>query len=139
MRVSCLGMGFFSPLDRPAHSYAAAILALGVLCLAAMPARADDIAYDTAVLRGLDKVTTTTHAVYDPATDSWTDAAPLSKGRDHIGVVAAEGKIHVIGGRFISPVERTDMHEVYDPATNTMSTAAPLKTPRSAVAAAMAS
>jgi N-acetylneuraminic acid mutarotase len=54
-----------------------------------------------------------------------------------MGVVVAEGKIHVIGGRFASPVERTDMHEVYDPATNTWSTAAPLKTPRSAVAAAL--
>jgi hypothetical protein len=54
-----------------------------------------------------------------------------------MGVVVAEGKIHVIGGRFTIPVDRTDMHEVYDPATDTWSTAAPLKTPRSAVAAAL--
>src|SRR5207302_5392785 len=74
---------------------------------------------------------------YDPATDTWKDAAPMSKARDHMATVVAEGKIHVIGGRFTSPVDRTDMHEVYDPATNSWSTAAPLKTPRSAVAAAL--
>jgi N-acetylneuraminic acid mutarotase len=53
-----------------------------------------------------------------------------------MAVVAVDGKIHVIGGRFANPVDRTDLHEVYDPATNTWSTAAPLKTPRSAGAAA---
>ena len=61
----------------------------------------------------------------------------MSKGRDHMAVVVAEGKIHVIGGGFTSPVDRTDMHEIFDPVTNTWSNTAPLKTPRSAVAAAL--
>jgi N-acetylneuraminic acid mutarotase len=87
--------------------------------------------------RGLDGVTTATHAIYDPKTDTWADGPPLPKARDHLGVVAADGKIHAIGGRFTSPVDRTDMHDVFDPATNTWSSAAPLKTPRSAVAAAV--
>ena len=54
-----------------------------------------------------------------------------------MAVVVAEGKIHVIGGRFTSPVDRTDMHEIFDPVTNTWSSTAPLKTPRSAVAASL--
>ena len=87
--------------------------------------------------RSLDGKTTTMHAVYDPASDSWSDAAPLPLARDHLGVVAAEGKIHVIGGRLNLPVDRTGQHDVYDPATNSWSSAAPLPTPRSAVATAL--
>ena len=60
-------------------------------------------------------MTVTTHEVYDPATNSWSDAAPLPKARDHMAVVAAEGKIHAIGGRFTSPVDRTGEHDIYDP------------------------
>jgi N-acetylneuraminic acid mutarotase len=87
--------------------------------------------------RGLDGVTTATHAVYDTVTNTWSDAAPLPRARDHLAVVAADGKIHAIGGRFSSPVDLTDMHDVYDPKTDTWSSAAPLKTPRSGVAAAL--
>jgi hypothetical protein len=35
-----------------------------------------------------------------------------------MAVVAAEGKIHAIGGR-LPARDRTDMHDIYDPATNT--------------------
>src|SRR5438445_9043007 len=33
--------------------------------------------------RGLDVVTVATHEVYDPATGTWSEAAPLPKARDH--------------------------------------------------------
>jgi N-acetylneuraminic acid mutarotase len=55
----------------------------------------------------------------------------LPQRRDHIAVVAAEGRIHVIGGRYYTPVENTNTHDVYDPAKNSWTSAAPLPTPRS--------
>jgi N-acetylneuraminic acid mutarotase len=49
-------------------------------------------------------------------------------------VIAVDGKIHAIGGRFKGPVDRTGLHDVYDPATNSWTSAAPLPTPRSGLA-----
>ena len=40
------------------------------------------------------------HEVYDPRTDSWTPRKALPGARDHVGCVAWQGRIHVIGGRF---------------------------------------
>src|SRR2546421_106776 len=44
-------------------------------------------------------VTVATHEVYDPATNSWKDLAPLPKARDHAAATTAEGKIFFAGGR----------------------------------------
>jgi N-acetylneuraminic acid mutarotase len=51
-------------------------------------------------------------------------------------IIAVDGKIHAIGGRFKGPLDRTGLHDVYDPATNSWTTAAPLPTPRSGLAGA---
>src|ERR1019366_886348 len=75
-----------------------------------------------------------THVVYDPVADRWSEAAPLPKARDHLGVIAVGGKIHAIGGRLGATVDRTGQHDVYDPATDSWSSAAPMPTPRSSVA-----
>jgi len=45
-----------------------------------------------------------------------------------------DGKIHVAGGRFSSPVDRTGLHDVYDAGTNTWTSAPPLPTARSGLA-----
>src|SRR5260221_14395991 len=50
-----------------------------------------------------------------------------------MAVVAADGKIHAIGGRITSPAEPVALHDVYDPATNTWSAGEPLPTARSGV------
>jgi N-acetylneuraminic acid mutarotase len=84
--------------------------------------------------RGVDTVTVTTHEIYDPATNKWSDLPPLPKARDHLSVIAVDGKIHAIGGRFNATVDNTGMHDVYDPATDSWNSAAPLPTPRSASA-----
>ena len=60
----------------------------------------------------------------------------MPAARDHMVVVAVDGKIHAIGGRFKGPVDRTGLHDVYDPATDKWSSAAPLPTPRSGLAGA---
>jgi N-acetylneuraminic acid mutarotase len=82
--------------------------------------------------RGIDRVVVNTHEVYDPATNKWTEAAPLPQARDHIPTVETpDGRIHVLGGRFDAPADNTDVHSVYDPATNTWASAPFLPEPRS--------
>ena len=61
----------------------------------------------------------------------------MPRARDHMAVVAVDGRIHVIGGRLAGAAEHTGQHDVYDPTTNSWSSAAPLPTPRSGVAAAL--
>ena len=38
------------------------------------------------------------HHVYDPAGDRWTEAAPLPRGANHVGVACMDGRIYAIGG-----------------------------------------
>jgi N-acetylneuraminic acid mutarotase len=38
------------------------------------------------------------HAVYDPGSDRWSDAAPLPRGANHIGIAAVGNRIYAIGG-----------------------------------------
>jgi N-acetylneuraminic acid mutarotase len=78
----------------------------------------------------------TTNDVYDPATNTWKSAAPMTLARNHAFAGAVDGKIYVIGGRmahaFIAPSQPTDVVEEYDPATNTWGgPKARMPTPRS--------
>jgi len=77
------------------------------------------------------------HEIYDPATGQWTEAAPLPTPREHMPAVVYDGRVHVIGGRFLDMSDNTGAHEVYDPATDSWEEAAPLPTPRSGSAAAV--
>ena len=65
----------------------------------------------------------TTNDVYDIATNTWTSAAPMALGRNHVFAGTVGGKIYVIGGRiahaFVAASQNTDVVEEYDPATNT--------------------
>lgn len=57
--------------------------------------------------------------VYDPAMDTWDDSrALMPTGREHLAVVAAEGKLYVLGGR-IQQSANLAIVEIYDPQTNT--------------------
>ncbi|MET0540716.1 MAG: kelch repeat-containing protein [Variovorax sp.] len=71
------------------------------------------------------------HEVYDPKADRWTTRKPLPGARDHVGCVAHNGQIHVIGGRFNTFEYNTDLHHVYLPARDTWELRAPLPTARS--------
>ena len=69
--------------------------------------------------------------VYDPQADRWTQLKALPGARDHVGVVAHEGKIHIVGGRFNTFEYNTDLHHVYFPDRDTWEPRAPLPTARS--------
>ncbi|MEX2206805.1 MAG: hypothetical protein WEF50_11310 [Myxococcota bacterium] len=97
--------------------------------------------------------------IYDPATEQWSEAAPMDVARQQFGAaLAPDGKLYVFGGcacrgstaytvgdeesrlgaradgeAMGHPVTRT---EVYDPTTNTWSDRAPIPTPRMALTAA---
>jgi N-acetylneuraminic acid mutarotase len=62
--------------------------------------------------------------VYDVATNSWHDAAPLPAPRGGHAAVVLEGKIHVLGGG--NSVSTLADHSVYDPATDRWTERAPL-------------
>ena len=62
--------------------------------------------------------TLATHEVYNPATNSWGPAAPLSTARDHAGVYVVDGKVHVIGGRTGEATANVGLHDIYDPAAD---------------------
>lgn len=74
---------------------------------------------------------------YDPATDCWTERAPMPTARGALSVTEHDGKLYAIGGydRKTNP----SAVEVYDPASNTWTARAPLPTPRDHLATATAS
>ncbi|NKC32503.1 Kelch repeat-containing protein [Falsiroseomonas selenitidurans] len=71
------------------------------------------------------------HEVYDPQADKWEMRKALPGARDHAGVLAHNGVIHIIGGRFNTFEYNTGLHHVYLPERDTWQERAPLPTPRS--------
>ena len=62
--------------------------------------------------------------VFEPASATWSPAAPLPAPRGGHAAVVLDGKIHVLGGG--NSVSTIADHSVYDPATGSWSEAAPL-------------
>jgi N-acetylneuraminic acid mutarotase len=71
------------------------------------------------------------HEVYDPQTDRWSRRKALPGARDHVGCVAYQNRIHVVGGRFNTFEYNTALHHVYLPERDTWELRAPLPTARS--------
>ncbi|WP_406857824.1 galactose oxidase [Alsobacter sp. KACC 23698] len=71
------------------------------------------------------------HEVYDPKEDRWSLRKPLPGARDHVGCVALDGRIHVVGGRFNTLEYNTDLHHVYLAQKDSWELRAPLPTARS--------
>jgi N-acetylneuraminic acid mutarotase len=72
----------------------------------------------------------TLHERYDPATNSWSEVAPLPKNLTHIQAVELGGNIYYIGGIEGSASGPHGPHSdnvfVYDPGTDTFSEGAPM-------------
>jgi len=71
---------------------------------------------------------------YAPATDSWTERAPMPTARGALSVTEHDGKLYAIGG--YDRKANNAQVEVYDPARNAWTTAEPLPTPRDHLATA---
>jgi Kelch motif len=71
------------------------------------------------------------HLVYDPKKDSYSRRQPLPLGRDHTGIVVANNRIHIIGGRVDSFHTNSNLHHAYDPTTDAWEFLTPIPTARS--------
>ncbi len=71
------------------------------------------------------------HWVYDPASNSWSERAPLPTSRDHTGIVAAGDRIHVIGGRVDTFFTNSNFHHTYETKEDRWRLRNPLPTARS--------
>ena len=65
---------------------------------------------------GLGYAMVTAHEVYDPATNTWTTAAPMLEARSGMNGLMARGCFHVWGGE--GPGGMFNDHDFYDPRTN---------------------
>jgi hypothetical protein len=64
--------------------------------------------------------------IYDPAADTYTDAADMPGARDHLGIASWKGRIYVSGGgMFGGPTVRDNLW-AYDPATDAWSVLPPM-------------
>jgi N-acetylneuraminic acid mutarotase len=71
---------------------------------------------------------------YDPATDKWTERAPMPTARGALSVSEHDGKLYAIGG--YGRKANSAAVEVYDPERNLWASRAPLPTPRDHLATA---
>ncbi len=69
--------------------------------------------------------------VYDPATNTWQQLAPMSMPRVGPAVAALNGKIYVFGGFNRNTWSANSSVEIYNIATNRWTTGASMPTPRS--------
>jgi N-acetylneuraminic acid mutarotase len=74
------------------------------------------------------------HRVYDPASNSWSELAPLAVRRDHMGLVTIGGKLYAVGGRVDTFEYNTNLLDVYDPRTDRWTSLKPMPTARSGMA-----
>jgi N-acetylneuraminic acid mutarotase len=74
------------------------------------------------------------HEVYDPATDSWRELAPLPTPRSGTAGATLGGRVLILGGENNTGV--FNENEAYDPTTDSWTELTPLPTPRHGFGAA---
>jgi N-acetylneuraminic acid mutarotase len=77
-----------------------------------------------------------TTMVFNPAANSWSTGPVLSEPREHLAVVAAVGRVYVIGGRWNDVLK--SKNEVLDSPTGSWRLLAPMPTARGGTAAGVA-
>jgi N-acetylneuraminic acid mutarotase len=79
-------------------------------------------------------VTINATEAYDPATDTWTEKAPMPTSRSSFGTAVYQNKIYCIGGFSLSDdgtrTTPTGVNEVYDTSADTWETKTPMPTAR---------
>jgi len=66
------------------------------------------------------------HQAYDPKADRWSDAPPLPRGANHVGVAVHEGRLYAIGGHLDQNRKPDNLCFVLDFAAGRWSKIAPL-------------
>lgn len=76
--------------------------------------------------------------VLAPGARGWQAIAPLPTPRNSAAAAVLGGRLHVVGGRILTPqgLRNLDVHEAYDPATRRWQTLAPMPEARGGHAAA---
>jgi glucose/arabinose dehydrogenase len=72
------------------------------------------------------------HEIYDPGTDTWSQAAPLPARLDHIQGVALDGRIYYVGGLAGVPEPEVGTVLIYDPASDSFARGTPMPRARGA-------
>ena len=67
---------------------------------------------------GLSPVKSDAHEVFDPQTRTWTNAAPMLRGRSGMNGAVARGCFHLWGGEAPPPIGMFPDHDYYDPRTD---------------------
>jgi N-acetylneuraminic acid mutarotase len=84
-------------------------------------------------LSGADSDTQASVEIYDPATNAWTDAAPMQEARSDPAVaLLPDGRVLAAGGHRFTDLHPDDLREaeIYDPVANTWTRTADLRLPR---------
>jgi len=81
---------------------------------------------------------TQANKVYNPATDSWENRAPMPTARAEMQANVVNGKIYLIGGALPNG-DISNASEVYDPSSDSWSTAKPIPYPVALYASAVVS
>jgi hypothetical protein len=76
---------------------------------------------------GLSPLKSDANEVFDPATRTWSSAAPMLRGRSGMNGVVARGCWHVWGGE--APTGMTPDHDIYDPRNDTWRSLLPMPLP----------
>lgn len=77
-------------------------------------------------------VTINATEAYNPATDTWTEKAPMLTSKGDFGTAVYQNKIYCIGGKTLwkNDLNITNANEVYDTETDTWQTKTPMPTAR---------
>ncbi|WP_437634337.1 kelch repeat-containing protein [Sorangium sp. So ce854] len=116
------------PMNTPRGEHTATVLQDGRVLVAGGYPELDAFPYTTTAAMSLRQV-----EIYDPATRTWSPAAPLGQGRaGHAAILLPNGHVLVAGGRHTSRQTggtELSLAETYDPVSNTWTVAGNLRLP----------
>jgi N-acetylneuraminic acid mutarotase len=105
-----------TPMPTNRSQFGIAVYQNKIYCLGGVYGNA---VYINGVFSYFDVYEVTSNEVYDPATNTWENKAPMPDSRAGVSAHLVDGKIYVLGGN-------STANDVYDPSTNTWTTKAPI-------------
>lgn len=105
-----------APMPTNRSQFGIAVYQNKIYCLGGVYGNA---VYSNGVFSYFDVYEVAANEVYDPATNTWENKAPMPDSRAGVSAHLIDGKIYVLGGN-------SSANDVYDPATDTWTTKAPI-------------